>query len=274
MALPKKRRRLVVQLAALVDLLFVVMFLQFSETQRAAVLADTSRANALKLKEQMLLDQDKLLEDRDGLQRRVEELQRKLHTAQEQAVKARTEAQAEIQEIGKAAQAVLAGMDPKQLMAQMEGASQEQRAKILAALKEARGAPGNPAQAAAHVVQTLRRSAELRKRCDVWEVHLYADGTVRVRAPDLDGASGDTPGERTFVPRDANDFTTRFMQIVTEASEPKSLVLILFTHGNAELQAIANVTKGLEQVRTLWRGQLPAQKSVQLSAPNYSEEAP
>jgi hypothetical protein len=154
-------------------------------------------------------------------------------------------------------------VDPKQVMAQMEGADADQRTEILADLKKA--GSGNPA----HIVQTLRRSAELRKLCDVWEVHVYPDGTARVRAPDPPDL-----GERKFLPKDANDFTTRFMQIVAKKSEPKSLVLILFTHGNAELQSIANVEKGLEQVRTVWRTRLSTQKSVQVSAPNYSDDAP
>ncbi len=259
-AFPRRRRKLVVQLAALVDLLFVVMFLQFSELQRAAAVVENGQKNALKLKDIVLVDQEKLREERDDLQRRNEELNQKLKAVQEQENNVRAQSQNQIIEIGDAVHGVLKDVDPKLLMAQMEGASPEQRAKILADLKKVQG--GTVSQ----VVQMFRLSAELRKRCDIWEVHLNPDGFVRVRAPDVK--------ERSFPPKDESDFCTKFMEIVTEASEPKSLVLILFTHGNAQLRSLAVVTKGLQDVRTTWSGRLPAQKSVQVSAPGYSEDAP
>ncbi len=63
------------------------------------------------------------------------------------------------------------------------------------------------------------------------------------------------------------------MQIVKQAGEPKSLVIIMFTHGNAELRALDTLTKGLDQVRTVWSGQAPGKK-IQVTAPQYSAEAP
>jgi hypothetical protein len=106
----------------------------------------------------------------------------------------------------------------------------------------------------------------LQKRCDVWEVHLSADGRVRIRGPAI--------RDRYIVPKDENDFCNHFVQIVGESREPLSLVLILFTHGNAEARDLRAVTKGLEQVRTTWGARVPASKSIQLATPMYSEDAP
>jgi F0F1-type ATP synthase membrane subunit b/b' len=67
----RKRRRLIIQLAALVDLLFVVMFLLYTDQSRtaaeqsgrlqlAATEAERSRAGAEELKKMVLDDQERL----------------------------------------------------------------------------------------------------------------------------------------------------------------------------------------------------------------------
>jgi hypothetical protein len=272
----RRRRRLVVQLAALVDLLFVVMFLQFTELQQASVVREESRENALtasaeaevrrenadELKTIVLADHEKLRQDRDRLQTRVAELERELAATQQRTSEAQARADDQIREIGNAVKDLLVGVALDKFKAQMNGASDDQRMTILQSLKEAQG------KNAAQVIQILRKSAELQKRCDVLEVHLFPDGNVRIRAPSI-GIQ-----ERKFLPKTKDDFSSRFMELVKEASEPKSLVLILFTYGNAEYKSKVEVTKGLEQVRTIWGGELAAHKSVQVTAPGYSSDAP
>jgi|HubBroStandDraft_4_1064222.scaffolds.fasta_scaffold279964_2 hypothetical protein len=254
------RRRVIVQLAALVDLLFVVFFLQYTQIRQSALHAIERGNNADKLKATVLADQEKLRRERDELRAENDKLQHKLAESEEKSADAQKRARDQIVQIAQAAKEVFAGVDPKILAEQMQGASEEQRVKVLNELKQAQG------KTPAGLIQSFRKSAELQKRCDIWEVHLSADGRVRVRAPDLQ--------DRTFVPGDENDFSNEFMQIVREAREPRSLVLILFTHGNAEARALRTVTKGLEQVRTIWGAQVRVPKSVQLAAPMYSEDPP
>lgn len=268
-----RRRRPVVQLAALVDFLFIVMFLQFLQIQGAAERgekdrktavegrkeAEEGRKDAVKLKKDVLVDQVKLTKERDEYHHQVEELKKQLAKTEGQRGKDREEAKRQIEEIGQAMKALL-GVDAQKLKDQLEGASDEQRAKVFAELKNAQSQ--NPAQ----LIQTLRKSAELGKRCDIWEVHLFPDGTVRVKAPGIEA--------RKFFPKNEDDFTNLFMEIVQETSEPKSLVLILFTYGNAENQHFVIAKKGLEQAQIKWRGKLTSGKAVEVSAPNYSEDAP
>src|SRR5262249_47240415 len=154
---------------------------------------------------------------------------------------------------------LIAGVDPKALVASLSSAPADEVTLILNALQETKG------KNAAQVVQMLRKSSELKNWCDIWEVHLDAAGRVRVRAPNI--------RDREFLPNDENDFGIQFMQIVKQAGEPKSLVIIMFTHGNAELKALDTATKALDQVRTIWSAQLPGKK-IQVTAPKYSAEAP
>ena len=256
---PRARRRLIIQLAALVDLLFVVMFLLYTEQTRSAA-EESARlqqaaANADELKSVVLVEQDKLRKNRDELQAEVDDLKKKL--ARE--TYKNTDIEKQLRQIGEAATELMAGVDAKALTKLLSGAPADDVTSILAALSEAKG------KNVAQVIQMLRKSAELKNWCDIWEVHLFDDGRVRVRAPNL--------SDREFLPRDENDFTVQFMQIVKQAGDPKGLVIIMFTHGNAYLRAIDVATKALDQVRTIWSAQRP-DKRIQVTAPKYSAEAP
>jgi len=70
------RRRVVISLAALVDLLFVVMFLQFVELQQvnaslegAKTSAEQSQKDAERLKDDALADQGKVVDERNARER-------------------------------------------------------------------------------------------------------------------------------------------------------------------------------------------------------------
>jgi hypothetical protein len=255
----RKRRRLIIQLAALVDLLFVVMFLQYTEQTRSAAeqSARLKRAadDAENLKRTVVADQENLLQSRNELQAEVDDLKKRLAKETRKSI----DVEKQIQQIGKAASELIQGVSGRALEDTLRSAPPEDVDAVLRLLNESKG------KNAAQVVQMLRKSAELKNWCDIWEVHLFEDGRVRVRGPGV--------RDRTFLPNDANDFTIQFMQAVKEAGEPKSLVIIMFTHGNAELGAIDRVTKGLDQVRTVWSGQAPGKK-IQVTAPRYSAEAP
>jgi hypothetical protein len=256
---PRKRRRLIIQLAALVDLLFVVMFLQYTEQTRSAAeqKARLQRAaeDAEGLKRMVVAKQDDLVKQRDDLASEVEDLKKRLAKETRKS----TDIEKQVQEIGRVAAELIKGVDAKALADTLRGAPPQDVEAILSALSESTG------KNAAQVVQMLRKSAELKNWSDIWEVHLFYDGHVRVRGPGV--------RDREFMPNDANDFTIQFMNVVKEAGEPKSLVIVMFTHGNAELGAIDLVTKGLDQVRTVWSGQAPGKK-IQVTAPRYSAEAP
>jgi hypothetical protein len=254
------RRRVVVQLAALVDLLFVVFFLQYAQMQKSSAEDRAKGTNAQKTTRLAIENQDKLVQERNELYEKNRELQRRLAESEAKTMDTQKRAQDQIDLIAKTAQEMLRGVDPKAVAEQMRGATNEQRDEIVEELRSAQK------KSPAGLVQSLRKSAELQKRCDVWEVHLSADGRARIRGPGIQ--------DRFIVPKDENDFCNQFMQVVGETREPLSLVLILFTHGNVEARDLHAVNVGLEQVRKTWSARVPASKSIQVATPGYSEEPP
>lgn len=259
----QKRRRLIIQLAALVDLLFVVMFLQYTEQTRTAAKQSgrlqMAAANADELKQMVLADQENLRKKRDELAGEVESLKQKF--AKEASKNIDIEKQ--LREIGEVAAELIPGVDPEALKARFRKAPKEEIALILEALRDAKGLN------ATQLVQMFRKSSEVKNWCDIWEVHLFEDSRtdahVRVRGPSI--------REQEFRTNDKNEFTNRFMRIVNQAGEPKSLVIILFTRGDAYLRPIEDVREALEQVKSVWSGKQPG-KRIETSSPKYSAEAP
>jgi hypothetical protein len=245
---PAKRRRLIIQLAALVDLLFVVMFLQYTEQMQAAARMQSAAANADDVTAMVLNNQDKL-------QSEVEELKKKLATETSKNV----DIEQQLRQIGEMAGELIAGVDPKAITKTLSGAPPDEVSAIRAAFTETKG------KNAAQVVQMMRKSSELKNWCNIWEVHLFDDDHVRLRGPNVT--------DREFTPKDKNDFSVQFMESVKLAGEPKGLVIIMFTHGNAHSDPIKAVTDGLDQVQKIWSGQQPG-KRIQVTAKKYSAEAP
>lgn len=263
-----RRRRLVVQLAALVDLLFVVMFMQYTQLQQSAAQERELRAQAQSvsrdasaLKNEALNNLNELTSERDELKRQNEKLLEETAALQGRKDEIERAAEVQLREIAAAAKELLSGVDPAAVSTIMAGASDRQRAAVLKSLDEAQG------QNIAAMVQSLRTAAELRKRCDIWEVHINPDNSVRIKPPE---------GEPRVVRlHGADDFTQQFLALTKEFREPQSLVLILLTHGNASVGTIEAVQKGLEQVRTVWRSELVRRTlDIQLTVPAYSSDSP
>ena len=114
------------------------------------------------------------------------------------------------------------------------------------------------------IVQHLRTTREIQKLCSIWDVHLNEDGSVRLRCGD---------SVRAFRPRDENDFAQQFVETSKEAGEPKSLVVILRTFGDAQLVARECEEKGLERAKVLLRAEWPTKRFV-LSTSHFSAAAP
>jgi hypothetical protein len=244
-----RRRRLIIQLAALVDLLFVVMFLQYAEQVQNA------RKQSVGIQLAAAHSDEQLRKRNDTLQNEVEALKGQLATE----TKKTAGMQKQLQEIGAVAKESLAGVDPEAVRAALRGASADDVSAILAALNETKGK--NTVQ----VIQMLRTSAEVKNWCDIWEVHLFDDGRVRVRPPRLN--------DQFIQPNDEQDFKSKFMQIVSDAGSPKPLVIIMFTHGNAFLKQLDVLSKGLELVQDTWSKREPNVR-IQKTAPKYTAVAP
>jgi hypothetical protein len=259
------RRRLVVQLAALVDLLFVILFLQYMQlrllSHRQYVTdrelrtdAETAARNArgvtdeaVRNLKQLQIDNRRLAEDLQNAQKQVAILEGK----NKEVVR---RAEEELQFVAKSAQAML-GVDLEPALKNAAPTEVDALKKLLAGMKSAD--PGA-------IVEHLRTSRELQKLCSIWDEHLNEDGSVRLRMGDV---------TRTFRPRDENDFAQQFVEATKEAGEPKSLVVVMRTFGDAQYAAQQCEQKGMDRANVLLRAEWPT-KRFAISSEHYSLKPP
>src|SRR5947209_6885927 len=209
------RRRMILQLTALVDLLFIVMFLQYVELQDASGrrvraeaerrrLAEAARLDANKLKDSALAHTSAMSQRLQDLEAQNQKLQDKLQEANKKLAVATVEQQSEekraaedLKAIGSVVQQVI-GIPPDALTGALRQASQAEREKLLARMDELKHQP--PAK----LVQHLRQTAELKKYCEIWQVHIYSDNSVSLSV--TDGATGER-----FFPRSADEVANRLV---------------------------------------------------------------
>lgn len=295
----RSRRKVTVSLTALVDLLFVILFAQFlqmqeskklmAENTKAAVAAreaaeaeskaaDKRRDDAIEVKNDAFTQISQLTavvaameraaaenarELAEG-KRRVAELEEKLGVAQKEAERTADQAAQAQNQLAATMSQMLSTVDREMVAKILEsGASPDDLKQMQNEMEKVRN------QTAAQAIQLLRRANEVQKRVDIWEVHLYRDGSVRIRSPDR----GPNAIERNLNADNADDFTKEFVRIATSHGTPKSLVLILYTHENAKGGMIRGVQAALEQVKIKWAADL-GEKKVSVSSPSFTETAP
>jgi hypothetical protein len=289
------RRRVVISLAALVDLLFVAMFLEFVELQRVAAeqnqakeiaeqlaadannskaeaerekeKAKQAEADALRFRNEVLDTKESLVKERDRLAAEIESLRTENKRLDDRATTLASDldgekdrAAANERALGEAVRDMLGGVDIAVVKDALRGADNDQVAQIVSELREAQG------KNVGQVIQSLRKAAELRKRCDVWETHIYFNGSIRVRTPE--GL------EERFKPTSADNCASRLNAVTKKTAVPKPLVVILLTYESCTLEDFEIANEGLELFRRAWTGHPTQTFSVQVSQPNYSESAP
>jgi len=266
------RRRLVVQLASLVDLLFVILFLQYMQlrliSHRQAVTEKELRTQAeIAAKDAQIAAKDargvtnQVVHNLEQLQNANRQLSEDLKTAEKQirGLEGKNKevtrlAEEEILSVAKAAQNML-GVDLTPALKNGTPGDIEAIKGLLAKLRTA-----DPAA----IVQHLRTTREIQKLCSIWDVYLSGDGVVRLRCGD---------STRTFRPRDENDFAQQFIETSKEAGEPKSLVVILRTFGDVQRVARRCEAQGLERAKVLLRAEWPNKRFV-LATAHFSAVPP
>jgi hypothetical protein len=91
-------------------------------------------------------------------------------------------------------------------------------------------------QRGSQMVKHLLTYEELRKRCDIWQVYVAANGKASFTANDHTSE---------FRTRSADDFALQMYERYKALPQPKSLVIILLSHGNLRLATYDAVTIGL-----------------------------
>lgn len=253
------RRRFTMQLTPLLDLLFIVLFAQYIDLQRLAEEEATRRVEA----EQAQVESSRLSDDALA---QITNLRRELEAARAQSLDA--------EDIREAA-ARRAARELAALVEQLRGVLNIDRDFLDAAL-----AAEDPADAqriaeefrafrpdsAAGIVRHLRTTAELKKRVDVWEVHVADDNSVRVIM------AGEVAAEGEFY-RTPDQVTNAIARMAREQGEPKSLVTILLSWGDADRRTRSTVRAGLDRLVTLLKAQWP-DKRIEVATLGYTPVQP
>lgn len=233
-------RRLMLQLTPLLDLLLIVMFAQYLEMQqvvkRQAAEMATSRDE---LKQQL----DESIRQLVALRERMVALENEAAHAEARAGEAdRLRVQRDL--IGELVADLFRVPEAtvKQLLQQRRtngpGPSVDDVSQAQARWRQAFGSSNDA------VVDHLLTFGEMRKRIDVWELYLQENGTCVL-----------TVGNRrqSFRAETTESFAGRFFEAYKVLPEPKSMVLVMVSYGDAQFRlrkaAVDGVALALERVR-------------------------
>jgi hypothetical protein len=218
----KARRRITLQLIPLLDLLLIVLFAQFMQLRD---LADKQSARTEEAEQTAMKSAAEVAADREELARLKAELERE-RLAMESSLKS---ALGDRDRIGAMAAEILKLPDELVRRA-LVGKTPEE----IERLKNALATLPNPK--AVDVVHQLATMAELRRTCDVWQIHIDDSSVVRVTF---------SPSTASFRVESPAEFDRRLFEWYKSLSPPKSVVIIQVTWGDATFGTKYAVKEGL-----------------------------
>lgn len=201
------RRRLALQLTPLLDLLLIVIFAQYMEVQQSSLQV---RQDLDERQQALALERDRLAERRQALDeewaQRVASHQRQLDTASDRL--ART-------------------LDlPGQLVRELTRLNDEGSVADAQRLRRASQRIKNLTDArGSEFVQMVLRVDEMQKHVSLWELHVQANGRALL-------SDGMQTLDVSFESRD--EFLDRVHAASKSLAEPRTLVLLLLSHGDAQ----------------------------------------
>jgi hypothetical protein len=222
-------RKLTFQLIPLLDLLLIVVFAQYLESR-----VETEQQQVQAAATQSLLSEqlDEALRQLLALRERLAELEQQVQTAELRGGEAdRFRAQRDL--IGELV-AELFRLPDGSLTSLMQAAgstpSPSDITQLQARIKALAGGSSE------RVVDHLLTFGEMRKRIDVWELYLEDNGRFVL-----------TVGDKRipFRAEAADEFATRLFEAYKTLPEPKSLVLLLVSYGDAKFQPLKAALDGL-----------------------------
>ncbi len=206
----RTRRRITLQLIPLLDLLLIVLFAQFMQIQ------EISKKQALRTEEaeravatsaaQLAADRAELAQ----LQGEVERERLSLSASLQSALGDR-------EHIAKLAAEMLK-LPEETVRKALNSKSEEEVDRLRKLLSTL------PAPRAADVVHQLATLAELRRTCDIWQIHIDDNSVVRVSFP---------PAATSFRAESPAEFDRRLFDWFKTLPPPKSVVIIQLTWGDA-----------------------------------------
>ncbi len=233
-------RRITFQLIPLLDLLLIVMFAQYLEV-RTVTRQETGRLEAaqhvltdelddalhqLVALQQQVSELDELKEERRSLSQDVKRVQAQRDLIGEMVVELFRVPEAAVNAVLREKSTLGPGptaAEIKQLKQQMQKLAKDRGEEV---------------------IEHLLTFHELRKRCDLWDLYIQDDGQIVL-----------TVGEQRQVLRaeETGAFSARLFDAYKALPQPKSLVLVLVSYGDARLgvrQAVLNgLPAALEKIR-------------------------
>ncbi len=246
-------KRLALQLTPLLDLLLIVIFAQYLEVEQKTVV-DTETRAVQESRQQFLLEQsrDQLRHTREvlsGIQALREQAEQQLaesHTQIDNLDQTQQETQARLEEVARqrdrvvsALQQAFAGADEQvtELLKQLAETPETQRTL---SPEQAQQLADDLAQADPRdLVVLLLAYEEIRKRCDIWELHLDSQGRYTL----FDGTQ-----RHVFRATTAEEFERRLFETYKSLPQPKSLVILLASFGEVRADLRQNMLLSLPTV--------------------------
>lgn len=219
-----KPRRLTFQLVSLFDLLIIIVFAQYYDLQNRtkAQLAEASEQSTPAV---------------ETLQRELAEKSRELDAVKGESGRRQLELNEALQrsrsDMARLSTLVAELFDiPSQSLEKMlQARNGDEAERIRQSLKAL--AANRSSDAVRHIL-TL---AELEKRCDIWQIHIRDDGAYAFTADEK---------KARFRADSPDRFAAELFKQYKSLPQPKSLVLILLSWGDAELKARTAAIDGIE----------------------------
>lgn len=284
------RRRLTFQLTPLLDLLLIVIFAQFMDTQETTArieqraeqqvaqaeskakkyseLSDAAQQKSIKLAEQNTQAERKAVQT----EKLAIEMERRMRTMQQLSEKKQQELSEQLkvsQEqrtlVGELVQQLFqlpdSVIDPL-LKTKAEPDSEKTKAEIERIRKQLQELAGAKAE---DVIRHFLTYDELTKRSDIWELYLTENGVFRLKI-----------GQQTtdFRADSPTLFVDRFYAIYKTVPQPKSLVIILFSYGDAKASVRFAATQGLPLVAERMRSDSSGRTRYEYAVMGFAPEKP
>jgi len=284
------RRRLTFQLTPLLDLLLIVIFAQFMDTQettarieqRAEQQVEQAEQKAEKYSElsnQALRKINTLSEQneravRDAVQTKqaAVELDQRMRNMQQASEKQKQELSEQLKVtreqrdlVGELVQELFqlpdSIIDPL-LKSKADPESEKAKEEIERIKKQLQELAGGKAE---DVVKHFLTYDELTKRSDIWELYLTENGVFRLKI-----------GDQTtdFRADSAETFVDRFFAIYKTVPQPKSLVIILFSYGDAKASTRFAATQGLPLISERMRADSSGRTRYEYAVMGFAPEKP
>jgi hypothetical protein len=223
------RRRLTFQLIPLLDLLLIVVFAQYLESR---VNSEQQAVEAATTQDLLSAQLDEAVRQMLALKEQLAELEQQTQVAERRGGEAdRFRAQRDL--IGELVTELFRlpdGSLSSLMTAAGPGPSRADFAQLQSRLKSLAGGSSD------RVVEHLLTFGEMRKRVDLWGLYLQDNGTILLTAGDK---------RMSFRAESADEFAGRLFEAYKALPEPKSLVLLLVSYGDAKFQPLKAILDGL-----------------------------